>query len=489
MHQSEAVVKDSDQAHLKIETKEACLALAFEISKRASLQKNFSQFCLFLVNDLRAFVEFDRCFIAFHIGGPSRVIATNHQPTVEKKSESYSRMNDLALGIKDLNKGLLISCQDAECNFEGHGISDGVQSAVSAYTQFSKSCYFLSVPLTDGDKPIAHLVCEFFGDEAPSRLNVMALIESGPLITRVLSEKWMLQQKPSMGKLMNPDTPMESGFARLGGRTWTVVTFFIALVTFLLFLFPINHTVGGEAAVVPWERYFAFSRIDGLIDRVFVKEGGVVGKGDILASLDTKEIQLKMSKAEREIEIIDKQIQRLTLEADKTPSKLGEVKILELERLKKREELKFLKWQSQFLDITSPVNGIITTKDVESLSGKKISAGDPFCEIAQHSELGAEILVPDYRAALVKKGQPVRIYLNNDPVKGYQSSVSEIAPTAEVVPRQGNVCRVKARFPSIPESVMVGMTGIGKIETQQTNLWSIIVDSLMLKLNEFYLYL
>lgn len=489
MNQSESKAPGINQQGAAVDIREKCLALGFEISKRASLQKNFSDLCLYLVNDLRTFIEFDRCFIAFHIGGPSRVIATNHQPSVEKKSESYSRMNDLAVGIRNLEKGLLISCYDAECNFEGHGISDDAQSAVRTYTQFSKSSYFFCVPFTDNDRPVAHLVCEFFGDDAPSRLNVMALIESGPLLTQVFLEKWMVQQKPSINRMMSPEASVANRLTNIGKRVWIVASIAGAMFITVLFLFPIQHTVGGEASVVPWERHFAFSRIDGLIDKIFVKEGSQVGEGDVLALLDPKEIQLKIAKTERETEIMARQLQRLTLEADKTPSKLGEGKIVELERLKKIEELKFLKWQSQFLDIKSPVAGIVTTKDVESLSGKKINSGEPFCEIAQLTELAAEILVPDYRAALVKPGQPLRVYLNNNPMMGYRSSVAEVAPNAEVVPRQGNVCRVKARFPSTPESVMVGMTGIGKIETEKTSLWSIIIGSLLLKFNQLYLYL
>ena len=126
---------------------------------------------------------------------------------------------------------------------------------------------------------------------------------------------------------------------------------------------------------------------------------------------------------------------------------------------------------------------------MDSLAGKKINAGEPFCEIAAHGELSAEVLVPDNKAATVKQGQTVDIYLNNNPLTSYKLVVNEVAPSAEIMPRQGNVCRVKAKFPHAPESAMVGMTGIGKIHVEQTNLWSIIVEAAALRWNQLSLYL
>ena len=469
--------------------REKALALGFEIARRASLQRTFSDLCLFLVNDLRGFIEFDRCFIVIHIGGPSRVTAINHQPSVEKKSELYSHMNSLALGIKTLGKAMLLSCDGTECDFGSHGITDDVKAAVNKYTEYSGCRYFLSIPVMDNDQPIFHIVCEFFGDKAPNRLPIVAFIEAAPLLAPTILSKWFLDQKPALNKLLNPAGSSRIKVNLFDKRLIMVAGVAVVIILWFLFFFPIDHTVGGEASIVPWERNFAFCKIEGLIDKVLVKEGANVKSGEVLAVLDPKEIHFKIAKTEREIEIMAKQIERLTREADKTPSKLGERKIAELERQKKFEELNFFKWQSQFLTIKAPTGGIIMTKDVESLAGKKMNAGEPFCEIAASGELAAETLVPDNKAAIVKQGQPMDVYLNNNPMKSYRLEVAEVAPVTEVVPRLGNVCRVKARFSKAPKSAMVGMTGIGKIHVEKTSLWSIISEAISLRWNQLSLYL
>ena len=489
MNQAQARDFTAGQSAPASDIREKCQSLGFEMLKRASAQKDFNGLCLFLVNDLRAFIEFDRCFLVFHLGGPSRVLAINHQPALSNKSESFSPMNDLATGLRSLDKGLLLSCEGEECDFSGHGISNTVRDAIKQYTDFSGSSYFLCIPLMDTASPVAHVVCEFFGDRIPHRLAVAARTEAAPIMAPTLLERWILDQKTSVSRLFHPD---QTVFKRLGlvdRRFWIAgaVCAFIALA--LLLLFPINHTVGGEATVVPWERNFAFCKMEGLIEKVLVKEGDVVGQADVLAVLDPKEIYLKIAKTEREIEIMAKQIDRLTREADKTPAKLGERRIAELERLKKIEELKFFKWQSQFLTIKAPQSGIIMTKDIESLAGKRMNAGEPFCEIADPNAMAVEVLVPDYRAALVRPKQTLDVYLNNDPLKSFKLEVSEVAPNAEVTPRHGNVCRVKGKFRQAPQSVMVGMTGIGKIETDKTNLLSIIYEAIALRWNQLFLYI
>jgi hypothetical protein len=52
------------------------------------------------------------------------------------------------------------------------------------------------------------------------------------------------------------------------------------------------------------------------------------------------------------------------------PSKLAESAVVELKRRAAWQELQFLKWQRQFLEVRSPVSGIILTRDIESLAGK-----------------------------------------------------------------------------------------------------------------------
>jgi hypothetical protein len=66
--------------------------------------------------------------------------------------------------------------------------------------------------------------------------------------------------------------------------------------------------------------------------------------------------------------------------------------------------------------------------------------------------------------------------------------VREIAPMAEIVPRLGNVYRVRALFPEAPASTMVGMKGIGKIHVKDASLWFIVIDRMLSRWQRLSLY-
>jgi hypothetical protein len=103
-------------------------------------------------------------------------------------------------------------------------------------------------------------------------------------------------------------------------------------------------------------------------------------------------------------------------------------------------------------------------------------------------QLWVETLVPENKITYVKKGQEISFYLNSSPFIGYSLKVREIAPTSEIVPRLGNVYRVRAPFVDAPQSIKVGLKGIGKIQTMDASLWFIIMQQLKGTWNHFSLY-
>jgi hypothetical protein len=269
---------------------------------------------------------------------------------------------------------------------------------------------------------------------------------------------------------------------------WKSIGVGMALAVALLFYFPLDYTVGGEAVISPWERHLAFCKSDGLIEKTLVTEGSRVQKNQILAVLEPTELKYKIDSAERQAEILARKVVLLSREADTTPAKLGERKIIELERQKALEDLQYLKWQSQFLEIRAPVSGVLLTKDVESLAGKKLRAGEPFCEIVPTEELTVEIFLPEDGVDVARKGQTAYVYLNHDPIRGYKLRVEEIAPAAEAVPRLGNICRIKAKFGETPREIKVGMKGVGKIHTGTTSVYSIVKRGILVRWTRLSLY-
>jgi multidrug resistance efflux pump len=263
----------------------------------------------------------------------------------------------------------------------------------------------------------------------------------------------------------------------------------VAAILFIVLVFfvPISDTVGGSAEVVQRQKHVAFSKIEGLIERVLVKEGDTVAEGDVLAALEPKEIDFKIQKAKTDFEVLTEELLLMRAVADQESQKLAESKLVELKRKAAWLDMNFYKWQSEFLEIKAPVSGVIATKDVQSLAGKKLTPGEAFCEIVVPTELWAEVSVPEDRVANVRPKQPLWLYLNNDPLESHSLIVEEISPASEANDRRGNLFRVKGPFPAGERTAKVGMKGTGKIDTGDKTLWFLVTRRLVKVWNEFAL--
>jgi multidrug resistance efflux pump len=471
------------------ESAQRILTIGLELTKRAADLRSLEELYFFLVNDLRVLIEFDRSFLITHLRDVSRVAAAGNQPAIDAKSKLQEQLGRLAPELTHLHKGLFLAPSFDPTDERFKDLPADLKDALQDYLSLSGSAYTLVVPLTHRDVVLAHLVLEFGHASAPNQAAIMALFHVAPVFGSVLVEKWLTQQDsgllPRISSKFGGSSRTRATLVTYG--PWAVGA--LLLLLFFLFLFPVAYTVGGEAEVTSREKHLAFCQIDGLIEKVTTAEGASVRIGDTLASLDPRELDFKIESSRREYEVLSKQAVLLGREADKEPSKLAEAQIVELKRRKVLNDLEYNKWQRQFIEIKAPAQGVVITKDVESLAGKKLKAGEVFCEIGEPKDVCVEVLVPEDKISMAKMGHPVYVYLNNNPLHGYRLTVDRICPTSEVIQRLGNVCRVRSKFSPVPQSVWFGMKGIGKIQVADTTLWAILRHHVVARWNRLSLHL
>lgn len=461
---------------------------ALELVKRALELPSLDSLFFLLTNDLRALLEFDRCSLIVHLGGRSKLVATNDQPQLDKRSKFFDEMSSLAARLKGVNQGFFLSAEAAKEDREDSALPADAMKGLKDYMSTADSDYVLVVPLTNDTVVAGHLIVEFFSGTGINPEAQSNIVKLGPLFGAALAKAWILERKPSTRALISDDARLGKGARHRLAWKLGIGALIATVAVILLFFVPVSATVGGEAKVVPKDLHVAYCRIDGLIEKINVREGDKMEKGAVLATLDPKDLDYRILNAMTEFNVLTEQLQVLRNSSDQDPEKLAESRLVELKRKNAWLDLNYRKWQRQFLDIVSPVSGVVTTKQVESLEGKKLKAGDAFCEMAVPRDLWVEVYVPEDRVANISVGQPLRIYLNNDPLKAHHLTVAEVAPAAEAHDRLGNTYRVRAPFPASESFGKVGMKGIGKIDTTETNLWSIASQRLITLWNKASLY-
>ncbi len=467
--------------------KQRALALGLELSKRALAAASLDELFFLLTNDLRILIEFDRALLITHIGDTSELVAASNQPVLEKKFPLVKTLSSMAASLRDVERGVVLSGQADAAALSDEDLPAAAKEELLAYVKESGCAFLVAVPLAHHKKLLGHLLLEFYGSTVPQQIPVVTVLSIAPLFASALAEKWLLQAKPRLwNQVFAARADQETPRTRPISLAISAVAVLVLLCVF--FLVPITYTVGGETEVFPHHRHMAFVKIDGLVDRIDIKEGSRVKKGQVLAVLDGRELNHETKSAERRMELLTREMMLLRREAGQDPAKLAESGQIQLKRTSVKEELEYLRWKAGFLTIKAPVSGVVATKEVDSFVGKRFRAGESFCEIAAPGEMWAAIFVPEDKISLVRKGQPTEIYLNSDPARGYASKVEEIAPLAQVVPRVGSVYRVATPFPVGTEQIKVGMKGIGKISTGRMSLFRILKNGILARWNHYAIY-
>ncbi len=473
-----------------VNSTEKAQAVALELVSRAAASDSLDGLYFLLTNDLRTLASFDRCLLITHLEGQSRFVAATHHPVVESKSQLVSKLQKLAQELPRLGNPLILSRRPTFEILTPDAPTDQARSALKEYGDLAGWNHLCCIPLNYDGAPVGHLLMEYSGDNLPDKAAVTTVPKVAPIFGNALVCRWLVERMPAIPGSIGSRTGAHQPRGKWATRRVPLLAFAAAVLAILLFLVPFTFSVGGEAVAVisPKERQYAFCKISGLIATVHVRQGSLAEEGQKLATLDPRELDFRIQREESQFELLTQEMALSRSRAFDDPSMLAKAKLVELKREGVTAELEFLRWQRQFLVITAPVSGVIVTKDVETLVGKKLEAGEPFCEIAEPGLLCAEISVPEDRIMRVKLGQEAHVYLNNAPGRGYKLKVDEIAPRSEVEPRTGSVYKVTAIFADSPGPIKVGMKGIAGIDTGATNLWTILTLRLSTRLNQWSLY-
>ncbi|AFM26301.1 efflux RND transporter periplasmic adaptor subunit [Desulfomonile tiedjei] len=461
----------------------------FTLAKMALEAGSLDSLYFLLVNDTRILVEFDNCFLVTHMGGHTNFVAATNQTSLNKKSEAYREITKLGRELKSLTKPIAPGTEQDILGIADPDFPDSAREALGHYLHFSGCNRLCYIPLMHEGEAMGHLVMEFFSEGMPDRIAFEHLIAISPVFGAALAQRWVLHKRPELATMTSTKPLEQKGLMSSKKARYALAAAVAAILLFLLlFVVPVTFSVGGEADIIPRDKHLAFCKMEGLIEKVFVKEGQEVKEGQVLASLDPKDLDYRIKNAQTQFDINTEEMVILRSSAEEDVSKLAESRLAELKRQSAWLELSYYQWQKQFIEIKAPVDGVVVTKDVESLIGKKFTPGEPFCEVVLPSELWVQVEVPEDRVCYVKPGQDMWVYLNNEPLKGYKLKVAEIAPASEAVERLGNIYRVKAPFPDAEAFAKVGLKGVGKIETRDANLWFIITTRILKHWNKLMLY-
>jgi multidrug resistance efflux pump len=253
----------------------------------------------------------------------------------------------------------------------------------------------------------------------------------------------------------------------------------VAALLLILFL-PWSWKITADCTVMPAHRLSAVAGTDGKLLDVMVGEGDLVSAGQVLARIDDRDIRSELAAAEQE-----RQRWRVEAASAQAVGNDADRKIAELNELREEESMKLLAYRLARTQITSPMSGVIITRELRNQEGQNMETGKVLCEVADPTAYLLELQIRQQDLGEVQTAlsddQPHRIdfILHSHSDRKLHAEVqglASLAPAAELGPK-GSYFILRTQFPggeiSIPD-LKTGYTGKAKITLGTRPLWRVL---------------
>ncbi len=201
----------------------------------------------------------------------------------------------------------------------------------------------------------------------------------------------------------------------------------------------IKKTVSVSGKIEVFNSHVVLSKIEGLVNNVYVDYNQKVKKGQLLAKLDTSEIDQSISKMEAQMERVTLDLLSAKRELDAKKDLLKEnlvskraVEFAELNYKKfatqlnqYRVEHKMIRNKKSYARIVSPSNGIVLSREIEA--NTPVNQRKVLFIIAEDLKKMRLILqVDESDIGYIKKGQDVKFTVSAFPEKTFSGKISQV---------------------------------------------------------------
>ncbi|MFO0775346.1 MAG: efflux RND transporter periplasmic adaptor subunit [Nitrospiraceae bacterium] len=238
----------------------------------------------------------------------------------------------------------------------------------------------------------------------------------------------------------------------------------VAVVEVVSRAVPVRVEVTGQVATV--YQATLSSRIQGTIERLLVREGSVVKKGQTLIELDRRDAEADVARTTAEVENAAAHLRRME-------GLLGEqaVSKQEMENATRAFKVadaarKTAVAQQSYTLVKAPFDGVITEKKVEA--GEMASPGQALLKMEDPRQLRLEATVAESDLSRVSRGDAIPVLIDAVGPQPLAGTVSQILPAGDP---QTHTFMVKVDLPA-SQTIKTGMFGRFVLErgTAQTLL-------------------
>ncbi len=386
-----------------------------------------------------------------------RIEALSHSTRIEQQSNLVRAIRDAM--SEALDQGAAIVYPPA---------SDDTLLVTHFHTQLAKAqqgAAICTLPLIKNGKAIGALLLERDTDK-PFEAETVAQCEQIGLLLGPVLETRRREERPLPVKALES---LQSCCVKLFGPRYLPLKMGVGLAAVLLVWFSLASAMLRissdsvleasvcRAIVAPQQGYIAEAR---------VRAGDLVQKGDLLATLDDKDLRLEQRKWQSQRAQLLKEYRQALAGLDR-----AEIAILHAKRAQAEAQLQLIEQQLSRTQLIAPFSGLVVTVDLSQALGSPVTPGEVLFEVAPTDAYRVVIKIDDRDIGLVALGQHGQLKLSGIPDQTIALTIDRLTPVS-ISEAGRNYFRVEAVMDSHSDLLRPGMEGIAKIEIgREKMLW------------------
>ena len=450
------------EAQTEREERAGRMAVAMDLVATALQEHRLSSASLAVVNEISARLKCDRVSIGFAKNGRIDVEAISHTAIFDARMSLVRLISDAMEEVLDLDAALVFPLP-----------ADGDTGAV-AHAELGrelKDVAICSIPLLDDAHPIGVLTLERSSGDRFDDETVELCKTVGGLLGPILNQK-LENERGTIARLRQGI--WEKAKVLLGpGHTGIKMIAILLVAVGLFFGFATGtYRVAAKTNVEGAVQRAAVVPFDGHIAQSFVRAGDTVQAGQVLCTLDDRDLRLERSRlvSERE-QSVRKQRQALA-EQDRGTMMVVAAQIAEIDA-----QIALIDDKLARATLLAPFDGIVVSGDLSQLLGTPVEQGKLLFQIAPLDAYRVVLQVDERDIARINIGQSGELTLSGLPDQRLDFSVRSITPVASQEEGR-NFFRVEAHLQTSSDRIRPGMEGIGKITIGERKLIWIWTHSL-----------
>ena len=437
-------------AERKLEILEALVKTSADITATLDVDRVLQS----VVNGPATVIPYERAAIALEQRGRQQLKAVSGTTQVNADDPQYAPLNEVLEWAALVREPLLVTQHGTEINAD----REETRAKFEKYFGETGMSAFHLVPLLDEEGRVGTLILESSDPDFLSEAHLEMIKVLASQATVALRNASLYKEVPFI-EVLGPLLQKKQKFMALEKRRRVLLVG--GAVALLLFLaaFPLPLRVDGPAVVAPAHAAHVGSEVEGVIRKIYVREGQTIRKGTALASLDDWDYRAALVAAKAKYETAVSQMDRALAISDGTEAGIqrAQADYWESEVVRAQQRL-------ENTSLRSPIDGVIATPQLENMVGRKLKYGDTFADIVDNSNALVDVRVDEGDISLVRAGEAASIKLDGFPSRTFRGEVVVVSPQAQI---QGDdrvfFARVSVSNPD--GALLAGMQGRGKVST------------------------